>query len=330
MPLEACISGRIGIGNDLSPEAYILTHSKVRPVKFKRLHNFLKKLENENFYKKALDFKPMNENIRVFYEINTLKQILHLRDILMNDNSDLGIFVKSLLCGILHGRASTALSLPCSHSFSMSPKYVKKYALNHKLKKPKKDVLKCLEIKANQVLRDGLPSIKGRAYNKDAKNLRLRKESIDLIITSPPYFNKQTYAWDNWLRLWFLGYDYKEISKILFHTGSKIFYFEKMKEYIKCLYDILKNDSACFIVIGDAKINGIKINTAEELAKICVNIGFKVKNIIVDDICLQKRYFMYLDDKNIIRQDKILELIKGKLLIPNNKLIWNTNSYNCI
>ena len=74
----------------------------------------------------------------------------------------------------------------------MSPKYVKKYAKLHKLKKPQRNVVRCLIAKAQRVLRDGLPKIKGEAYRTDASQLELEDESIDLIVTSPPYFNKQT------------------------------------------------------------------------------------------------------------------------------------------
>jgi len=97
----------------------------------------------------------------------------------------------------------------------------KGYAKLHKLKRPRRDVIRCLIRKAQRVLKDGVPKIRGEAYRNDASQLELEDESVDLIVTSPPYFDKQTYAWDNWLRLWFLGYNYRDINRMLFNSQSK-------------------------------------------------------------------------------------------------------------
>ena len=330
VPLESCLAGRIGIGNDLSPEAYVLTHSIVRPVYLRKVKNYLNSLRQEEFYKEALSYETTNENVKIFYHSYTLKQILLLREILKYDNSDLKIFIKALVCGILHGNSLISLSLPCSHSFSMSPRYVKRYAEEHNLVRPKRDVLKCIELKAKQVLYEGLPITKGYAYQKKASKLRLWKRSINLIITSPPYFNKQTYAWDNWLRLWFLNYDYKEVGAKLLHTGSKTKYIEKIKSCIDKMYELLKNNSACFIVIGDAKLRGKHVNSAEMLAEVSESVGFTVHRIIVDNIPIEKKYFMYIPRDMGIRTDKILELHKGNVEENNIRIHWNQISNNCM
>jgi len=327
VPLEACLVGRIGIGNDISPEAFTVTHSLVKSVPFYRIASYIREIKNNGFYDEALSYKTNDEDVGVFYNPNTLGQILLLKEILKYDYTDISIFIKGLMCGILHGSSSISLSLPCSHSYSMSPKYVRKYAKKNKLEKPKRNVLRCLLEKARIVLSDDYPSIRGFAYSHDASKILLKKK-VDLIITSPPYYDKQTYAWDNWLRLWFLGYDYKDIREKLYQTGSVETYFKNSEKYVQYMYDILNNNSACFIVIGDAIINDKYIKSAERLAYICESVGFDVKKIIVDNIPNNKKYITHTPSDKGIKVEKILELHKGKVKKNDDFITWDKlNNY---
>lgn len=326
-PLEACLSERIGIGNDLAPEAYVLTYAKVRPVSFKTAKRYLDKIKHK-MDTVNVDLSEVPEDVAVFYHPETLKQIIALKELLQDDDSDEAIFIKALMCGILHGSSEISLSLPCSHSFSMSPKYVKRYAKLHKLKRPRRDVIWCLIRKAQRVLKDGVPKIRGEAYRNDASQLELEDESVDLIITSPPYFDKQTYAWDNWLRLWFLGYNYRDINRMLFNSQSKSKFIKFITKCIKEMYRVLKEDSACFIVIGDVKLNGERINTAELIADIAITVGFDVKRIINDIIPRNAKYFMFIPKGKGIRLDRIVELHKGRVDERDVILPWNGGSEN--
>jgi DNA modification methylase len=319
-PLEACLCGRVGIGNDASPEAYVLTHAKVRSVPLKQIKNYIQKVRRKAY--PTGDVKSINKSIRIFFHPKTLAQIIAVRDVVLYDESDEGIFLKALMCGIIHGASENSLSLPCSHSFSMSPRYVTRYAKENGLVKPVRDVIHCLAAKAESVLADGLPEVLGEAYMKDATKLPLEDETIDLIITSPPYFNKQTYAWDNWLRLWFLDYDYKVVQKQLFQSGSLEKFLKFMSESLKEMYRVLKNDSSCFIVVGDVTLGKKTVVTAELLAKSAELIGFKVGRIINDPIPKKKKYFMFIPADKGVRMDRILELAKGTSRENHASLPW--------
>ena len=228
----------------------------------------------------------------------------------MHDFSDEGIFLKALLCGILHGRSSTSLSLPCSHSFSMFPNYVRKYARKHNLEKPIRNVISCLEEKAVAVLADGVPKVRGEAYQTNANHLPIEDESVDLIVTSPPYFDKQTYAWDNWLRLWLLGYDYRDVRQKLFQSGSQGKFKNFMLACLREMHRVLRDGSRCFVVVGDVRLRGKVVNTAGIVAELAELVGFRVKRIINDPVPRHKKYFMFVSSKNGVRMDRIVELLK--------------------
>jgi DNA modification methylase len=311
VPLEACLNERIGIGNDISPEAFVLTHAKVRPVPLNKIEKFLIELSKEMGKIKEVEVSDeLDKKAKIFYSKSTFEQILKIREILMYKNSDTAIFVKAVLCGILHGNSKVSLSLPCSHSFSMSPNYVKKYSRKHHLRKPYRDVIKCVLEKCEVVLKDGIPSYRGVAFNEDSRNLPLNDECVDMIITSPPYFNLNTYAWDNWLRLWFLGYNYRNVKKLLIETGSKIKYKKFMEASLAEMFRVLKKDSKCFIVVGDVNINNKTINTAKFLIEPALKVGFNVDSIIVDTIPKYKKHFIYLKNNNGIKKDRVLCLSK--------------------
>jgi site-specific DNA-methyltransferase (adenine-specific) len=321
-PLEACIAGRIGIGNDIAPEAYVLTHSKVKPVALPIIKRYLASLKKKISYE-DFNSSDVNWKIKIFFCNETLRQILALRDFLNKQNSDEAIFIKALMCGIIHGDSDISLSLPCSHSFSMSPKYVRRYAKKHGLKKPKIDVIACLEKKAERALLNPLPKVRGEAYQTDARKIPLGNESIDLIITSPPYLDKQTYAWDNWLRLWFLGHDYKTIAKKLIQTGSIEKYVQILTECLGEMYRVLKNNSACFIVVGDVNVRGKKVRTAELLIEPAEMAGFKVKRVIADAVAHEDKYFLFVQKNHGIKVDRILVLYKGKPKNTFSKINWD-------
>jgi hypothetical protein len=308
------------VGNDVSPEAYVISHASVRPVGLSEIKAYLAFLKNNV---KIRGINDVDWEVRIFFHRETLRQIVALRDYLADKETDEAIFVKALMCGILHGSSSISLSLPCSHTFSMSPTYVQRYATEHGLKPPKRDVFACLLKKAERVLADPLPRVKGEAYMADASRVPLADESVNLIVTSPPYFNKQTYAWDNWLRLWFLGYDYREVQRRLIQTESKEKYVELMSPCIREMYRVLKENSACFIIVGDARIGGEMINTASLLIKPIEAAGFRVKRIIRDTIEHEKKQFAFMPKDRGVKVERIIELHKGKPHFNDEDVDWS-------
>jgi len=322
-PLEACLNGRIGVGNDLSPEAYVLTRAKVRPVPYSRVVEWIE------YARRRLDpssyrVSDVSDDVRAFFSAYTLRQILAVRDLIdETEDEDLANFIKALMLGILHGPTNIHLSVRCSHSFSMAPSYVRRYARRNGYSKPRRDVLRCLKIKAERVFRDGIPAVKGQAFMEDARKLPIEDESVDLVLTSPPYFNMQTYAWDNWLRLWFLGYDYEDVARKLFHTESLERFKQFMREVLKEIFRVLRWDRAAIIVLGRVRVRGRIIDMAREVAPIAEEIGFEVAGIIADSIPKSNKYLWYLREEDGVSKEVILELHKGDYEARRIRIDWS-------
>ncbi len=213
VPFEALRKGRIGIGNDKSPEAFILTHAKVKPISYRVLERYLISLKRKmNRVKIKNDFDELDKKASVFYSNSTFEQILKLKKVIENENSKKGIFTKAIILSLLHGSSLNTFSLTCSHSYAMSPAYVLKYVKEHGLRRPKRDVIHCILNRAKYLLSEEMPKNQGVALKNDTTKIKMPNNYVDMILTSPPYFDVQTYAWANWLRLWFLGFDHRKIK----------------------------------------------------------------------------------------------------------------------
>jgi DNA modification methylase len=160
----------------------------------------------------------------------------------------------------------------------MAPGYVATFAKEHKLKAPARDVKECLLSKAGVVLRNRLPKqVRGNVTLGCACNITTVFShlvgKVDLILTSPPYLDAQTYAKDNWLRLWLLGHDHRVIKPQYIETGSLRKYRTYMIKVAKQCESMLKPGGHLIVIAGDVrrkthKSERPKFRTGSYLAKL--------------------------------------------------------------
>lgn len=92
-------------------------------------------------------------------------------------------------------------------------------------------------------------------------------ESIDLLVTDPPYKIVQGGCTNKAVRL--KGSNQEQLKKGTLFNNNSI----KFSEWIPEVYRVLKNNSHCYIMSNDRNIN--------ELLNICEKVGFKLLNILV-------------------------------------------------
>jgi hypothetical protein len=92
----------------------------------------------------------------------------------------------------------------------------------------------------------------------------------DLVITSPPYLNRQTYIKDAWLRLWFLGRDPHEIAKPSLETGNVVRFVEGMVSAMESISGSVRKGGTVVLVCGRANIT----------------MGDKPHSVRISDLCL--------------------------------------------
>jgi len=143
----------------------------------------------------------------------------------------------------------------------------------------------------------------------------IKDNSVHLVVTSPPYFNAQSYAWDNWLREWLLGFDFKDVRKQTTQTASYEKYSYAMHLFLREIYRVLKSNKRAFVVVGDVtkKTSEGKtiIKTSNIISHEAKKAGFEVDLVINDDIPATKRYnSSFLTNEQGLQIDRIVCLRK--------------------
>lgn len=308
--LAGRILGYRTLGVDVAPEAVACSAAKLVSPPYAALTEYISSLPVD-----GVD-EELPADVALFFSASTTRQLMAARrrilaDVTSNDSetAQCAIFARALALGVLHGRSSISLSLPSAHAYSMSPTYVRRYSRDHNLVAPYRDVRKCLRDKLDRCWEGSLPLASGAALEGDAGQLEslLPNEvgGVDVILTSPPYLDAQTYAKDNWLRHWFLGRSTAEIKSRYLHTGSPARYVELMSVVIASMSRMLRPGGLLICVVGDVPKrdrNGqtVLVQTGELLAKAAVASqgGLILEHLETHLVPSHSRYFHELSGSN--------------------------------
>ncbi len=300
-PLEAALHNRKGYGNDIFSYAYTLSKAKCNPVNSEDFEEYLdEKLDEaasvDNTEMRLLD----NDDLQVFYSDYTLDQILRLRKVLYDDDSLKAVYLKAIMCGILHGPSQIFLSLQTKDTYSGTANYVREYAEEHDLELPERDILPRAIQKHELAQEDFVPpwiSSQTKITQSDATDLPFESETADLIITSPPYMQTLNYDWNNWIRLWWLNTPRKAERDNLVSTQDTDKYRNFMRECLCEMYDVLSPDSVAVLIVGDVRkhLSNRKqiLNTAAIIAEEAQKYtDFDVHGIIDDAYDVDNRSYV--------------------------------------
>jgi len=287
VPFEALLMGRRAVASDLSIYAYCVSKGKAEAPFSKeeavsRASRLLRYIQR---HKRDYDLRKVPIWVRKFFHPETLREVLPAFDYCLSHRD---WFMAACLCGILHHQRPGFLSYPSSH---MVP------YLRTNLFPPKQFP----ELYAYRDLQARLLRKIERSYKhlnsarqwtiddydirrRNAKSLAWGDNSMDLILTSPPYYNALSYARDNRLRLWFLGVkDWRELEKKITPTTGSYEVF--MKRCLKEMYRVLKAGHYCVIIVGEVQQGKRTRDTGKILGSIAENAtdGGLVLNCTVED-----------------------------------------------
>ncbi|MDI6752565.1 MAG: hypothetical protein QME07_06955 [bacterium] len=132
----------------------------------------------------------------------------------------------------------------------------------------------------NAIKKHNLKIGKTKIIEGDTRKINLKDESVDGIITSPPYSIALNYVANDAHSLKALGYDLDKIKEDFIGvrgTGLNKFelYDKDMEKAYSEMYRVLKKDKYCVIVIGNVTFEGQEINTTQNVIDYCEKIGFK-------------------------------------------------------
>lgn len=133
---------------------------------------------------------------------------------------------------------------------------------------------------ANAIKKHNLKIGKTQILEEDARKIPLKNDSVDGIITSPPYSIALNYVVNDAHSLKALGYDLDKIKEDFIGvrgTGLNKFelYNNDMEKAYCEMHRVLKKDKYCAVVIGNVTFQGQEVNTTQNVVDYCEKIGFK-------------------------------------------------------
>jgi SAM-dependent methyltransferase len=159
---------------------------------------------------------PEGEFWQWAYAPATLLQVCVLREGLQGLRSRAADVLRAICLGALHGPLTQSVetrsyfSNQMPRTFASKPDYSVRYWQAKDLRPVAVDVLKIIKNRVGRLKLDTLPERPGTskvfaADSRMARGYTSIAETIDVVITSPPYYGMRTYVADQWLRNWFLG-----------------------------------------------------------------------------------------------------------------------------
>lgn len=315
-PLEACRLGRIGMGSDANPLAYVLTGAKVDPPTLSAVKARLGNLKKHQ-PRRALGSAP--DHVAMLYTPKVLRQLCWLRAELDIENRT-DRFVMATILGLMHanfrpGSPARGLSISMPNTFSMSPDYVRRYIWEHDLKAPDVDVFEMAAAKAERLNLPGVGAARGRAWLGDARVPGPLGAPARLVFTSPPYLNVIKYGKYNWIRLWMLGHEPNAVDRKLVATASLAKYLLFMTEFLAGAEKTVAQDGYLCLMVGDVTAKGDKATTLNLARSVWVNAakpaGWRCLAMINDYLPEQhkvSRIWGHAKRGNATKVDRILVL----------------------
>lgn len=287
--IEAALQKRRLISNDINPLSQTLAAARLEIPNIDALSKRLAQIEIDKNLSSDID-------LSMFFEKETLSEILSLRKYLQKRRDSkkedgLDRWIAMVATNRLTGHSSgffSVYTLPPNQAISAKKQFELNQKNNHQ---PSYRNVKSIILKKTKSLLRNISSEQILALNKAknsavflsesaSKTPQILNDSVDLIVTSPPFLDVIDYASDNWLRCWFNNIDLQEMQQKI-SSHKKIGEWNKfISECFLEFYRITKPQGYVAFEVGEVK-NG-KIKLEDEVLPIGLNAGFKCIAIIIN------------------------------------------------
>lgn len=283
--LEAAILGRKSLGIDSNPVATLVASAKTTALNNEEL------LELEKFVDRVREFKvPKRKpnirgakelNLDHWFQENVIAELFVLRSEIEqiaheNVRTFLTCILSSIIVSVSNQESETRYAAKEKHL--QAGDTFKRF--NAKLKRELPKIRELSSLKSVQRNRPRI--LKGDVRILDS--FGVKENTVDLIVTSPPYPNSfDYYLYHKW-RLFWTGADYRtvmaaEIGSRNEHSSRKQpidAYVTKMREAMVQMARLLKPSKLAYFFVGDAVIGGTLFNIADVFQEIIEGTNFKL------------------------------------------------------
>ncbi|MDE0310275.1 MAG: DNA methyltransferase [Acidiferrobacterales bacterium] len=208
-PIESALLGRIPYGNDVNPVSIAITEPRINPPDPFSIQKRLTEIPWDSF--KDVE----NQDLLVFYHPDTLAKLEGLRKWLIQRATSGALdpadkWIRMVAINRLTGHSPGFFSV-----YTMPPNQAVSIKSQHRINErrnqipPVRDVPLLIWKKSKRLLSQ--PVVRAANYlllnERSDHTAQIPDDSVDLVVTSPPFLDIVDYEADNWLRCWFLCID---------------------------------------------------------------------------------------------------------------------------
>lgn len=213
---SAAALGRRGFGVEISPVGWVYARAKLSPAPLEQVEErLLETVEASSQYVEQARSLPTF--FKKCFSPSVRRFLLAARDCLDWRRCTCDRTLMAILLVYLHGKKGQALSNQMRQTKAMSPHYAIKWWKENGTKPPDLDIAEFMQKRIRWRYAKGVVEADGsRVFLGNSIRLlpqldrRLCEDGVPrakLLLTSPPYFGVTNYHYDQWLRLWLLGFE---------------------------------------------------------------------------------------------------------------------------
>ncbi|GAB4280597.1 MAG: DNA methylase [Candidatus Rifleibacteriota bacterium] len=310
--LQSSILKRRGISNDVNPLSERLAYPKVNPVTVQEIEERLAEID----LSKPVDLSK-EEDMSMFYHKDTYKELINLRNYLRENRDNVDRFIEMTALSRLHGHSNGFFS---AYSFpQISIPKINQIKINRTrgadpdYREVKSRILK----KAKTSLKSGNIEELRRwgKYQKittgDSRELReWESESVNLVVTSPPFLNQVDYIQDTWIESWFCDIPRELLEGKIVQTPDLEKWAQFISDTLSELHRVVVKGGYVAMEVGEVKYQGMLLNLDEIVVNLTAAKNYNLGQFKVVEVLVQSQQFT-----------KLANCFK----VANNKLGTNTN-----
>ncbi len=256
--VEAALLGRRVAGCDINPLSRIFTVPRLNPP-------FIEAVERRL---SIIDFAwdgDVWEELKVFYHPATLRQITALRHYLQQamktrtfDSVD--AWIQMVATNRLTGHSPgffSVYTLPPNQAVSIASQ--RRINAKRGQTPEKRDVPSLILRKSRQLLSESVASSERPLLVSASAEAtpQLADESVDLVVTSPPFLDTVDYAQDNWLRAWFCCVDLDRVP--IWHLRNLDDWTDAMSRVFCELHRVLRPGGCVAFEVGEVRNGKVRL-----------------------------------------------------------------------
>ena len=295
--LQANLLGRVAWTSDVNPLAVKIGRSKLMPV---GLDEVVLRL-NEIDFRRPIDLAGYTENFAPFYHPDTFRELINLKAAIKKKPDYVNNFIELLAMSRLHGHSPGFFSVYSFPQISIPPESQALINRKRRQEPEYRAVAPRIIKKAAQSLRDGFNSEffavaqHSRAEVSDARNLKwIPANSVDLVVTSPPFLDKVDYLMDNWLEFWFAGIKLDGFQKNLVMCRSLEDWSAFTSDFLREMLRVVKPKGYAVVEVGEVETSAGMVFLDEVVADAALALGDSRKRFVVEEVLVNKQNFTKL------------------------------------